>query len=96
MILFLKMHSGPVSLKLLTVAELGHKSSGLLKYMFGSRDKRCLIFHQNVWHFKESPGSKLSLWRNGRAALTLMLNQHLVAFLSTALAHVSNAGEPGG
>ncbi len=60
MILFLQACKPEV----LTVAELGHKSSGLLKYMFGSRDKRCLIFHQNVWHFKESPGSKLSLWRN--------------------------------
>lgn len=45
---------------------------------------------------KESPCSKQSLWRNGKAPLTLMLNQHLMAFLGAALAHVSNAGEPSG
>lgn len=45
---------------------------------------------------KESPCSKQSLWRNGKAPPTLMLNQHLMTFLGAALAHVSNAGEPTG
>lgn len=49
-----------------------------------------------MWHFKVTPRSKQSLWRNGKAPLTLMLNQHLMAFLGSALAHVWSTGEPSG